>query len=1164
MTKINRLVIHGFKSFANKTEMVFGNEYNCILGPNGSGKSNIGDAICFVLGRTSAKSMRAEKSSNLLWNGGIKKKEPASKGFVSIHFDNSAKEFPVPEEEVVVSRIISKDGNSKYKLNGKTVTRNEILDTMSAARIYPDGYNIVLQGDITRFVEMPTTERRKIIEEISDISVYEEKKHKAMLELDKVDNQLKESDIILTERKTHLRELKTDRDQALRFKELKERINSNKATYLDIQIKEKEKVKDELTKQINELQSKVTVSEKNAFQIRDQINNKKEQIKQLNREIESKGEKEQVRVHKEIEKLKEDLARDKTRFSMLKEELGKLAQRKEELKKENKETEDKIGEMRKQAEEQRKELSKKAQQLQEFESKISSFKKKNQMDNLGDLEKEIEEKDKLIEQKQDEIQKLRLEQQNLLREKDRMEFQLNSLDEQISKVAQVEQENKDQIKSLKDKKEIFKSSTLKLNQCLELDSSMAAQINQQRKKISTLQETLGKLTAQSMAAREGLSLNMAVKRILERKGKVKGIHGTIAELGKVKRGYALAMESAAGGKSNFIVVDDDKIAAECIKYLKENKFGTASFIPLNKIKSVDITAGDRALTKEKGVHGFAIDLIDFDSRFKNAFSNALGNTLVVDHVDRCREIGIGKIRMVTLDGDLAEFSGIMKGGFKDKRATHFSEKESMEDLENCEKEISSSQSQIEELERRRELNDKEIERLRKLKIDVESEVLKLEKTLHLGDSDLDASKDKKKELAVGLKEIENKLSVLQKQIAETNKLLADLKIHKQQSREKVSTLKDPSLLAQLSAFEESKRKIREEQIFIENEIKNTESRIKEQFSADINKIGEILKQQEKEDKRFREEMEALKTNVSVKEDELKVKEKESAEFYALYKGLFSQRDKLSTEISKMEEEVEKFRDKGRGVEIELNKYSLKNAENNAKMAGLLQEFEQYKTAPLLKSKSEEELKSEIEKFERMLANMSSVNMKALEIYEQVETEYNALLEKKNKLAVEKDEVVKMMGEIESKKKGQFMKTFEVINKNFQRIFSLISHKGTAFLDLENEKNPFDAGVEIKVKLVGNRYMDMKSLSGGEKSLTTLAFIFSIQEHCPASFYILDEIDAALDKSNSEKLSRLVREYVNRAQYLVISHNDSVISEADNLYGISMDEFGISKVTTLRV
>ena len=393
MTKINRLVIHGFKSFANKTEMVFGNEYNCILGPNGSGKSNIGDAICFVLGRTSAKSMRAEKSSNLLWNGGIKKKEPASKGFVSIHFDNSAKEFPVPEEEVIVSRIISKDGNSKYKLNGKTVTRNEILDTMSAARIYPDGYNIVLQGDITRFVEMPTTERRKIIEEISDISVYEEKKHKAMLELDKVDNQLKESDIILTERKTHLRELKTDRDQALRFKELKERIHSNKATYLDIQIREKEKVKDELTKQINELQSKVTISERNAFQIRDQINNKKEQIKQFNREIESKGEKEQVRVHKEIEKLKEDLARDKTRFSMLKDELGKLAQRKEELKKENKETEDKIGEMRKQAEEQRRELSKKAQQLQEFERKISSFKKKNQMDNLGDLEKEIEEKE---------------------------------------------------------------------------------------------------------------------------------------------------------------------------------------------------------------------------------------------------------------------------------------------------------------------------------------------------------------------------------------------------------------------------------------------------------------------------------------------------------------------------------------------------------------------------------------------------------------------------------------------------------------------------------------------------------------------------------------------------------------------------------------------------
>ena len=243
--------------------------------------------------------------------------------------------------------------------------------------------------------------------------------------------------------------------------------------------------------------------------------------------------------------------------------------------------------------------------------------------------------------------------------------------------------------------------------------------------------------------------------------------------------------------------------------------------------------------------------------------------------------------------------------------------------------------------------------------------------------------------------------------------------------------------------------------------------------------------------------------------------------------------------------------------------SLKNAEIKARMAGLEEEFVRYKEHAILKDKTVEECKKEIAKFEVMLGQMSAVNMKALEIYEEVEKQYNELVEKREGLLKEQTDVLTLMNEIETKKKDHFMKTFDHANENFQRIFVNLFSKGKAYLELENKDKPFEGGLAIKVKLTGNRFMDIKSLSGGEKTMTALSFIFAIQEYQPASFYILDEIDAALDKHNAQTLAKLIRDYVHKAQYIVISHNDAVISEADTLFGVSMKE-GVSKVTSLKI
>ena len=1163
MTIINRIAIHGFKSFAHKTEVPLDGKYNCILGPNGSGKSNVGDALCFVLGRLSAKSMRAEKASNLIFNGG-KDKKPASSAYVEIAFDNSNRTFPIDAKEIVVNRTISKDGSSVYRVNGDKKTRTEVLDVLATAKINPDGYNIILQGDITRFVDMPTMERRKIIEEISDVSIYEEKKHKALLELQKVEEKLNNAEIILAERKTYLKELKKDRDQALKFKELKDRIDSNKATYLHVQMKEREAVKEGHDAEIAKHQEKIKVLEEKVALLRKKAEEHKTGIANINKDIEQKGEKEQLKVHRQIEDLKVSLAEEKTRVSTLKDEINKIKQRKDQFAVEMDELNEKASAQDKQQQTLQQNINTKQKELQELEKNISLFKKKHKIESSQELETEMEQKDILIEQKQEEAQQVRQKQQELVREKDQIEFQLGSLDERIAKVKEVEKDNKQQMEVLQKNKNEFKNATLKLNKCLEQDSSYASQLGNARRKLVEVQEKQAQLNAKTLSYQANLATDLAVRSILENKKKFKGVHGTIVELGQVNKKYAQALEASAGARMNNIVVEDDKTAADCIAYLKENKLGSASFIPLNKIKSHDISPEDQKQLKKPGVHDFALNLVTFKSQYKKAFAYVFGKTLVVEDLDTARKIGVGTTRMVTLDGSLAEESGVMRGGVSARKASlGFKERDSLEELERVEKDLAEWQGVIANVEQKRDVNLQEISSLRTMRAELEAEVIKLEKSLHLDTHDLEASNDLKKELQVKLKEVDASLAVVQKDVMTLNKDLADLKSRKQTLRLEVNQLRDPRLLAQLSAFEDSRQKCREDTLRMESDLKNVLNRMEQMLAPEKEKIKEISKQHDKEEQKFTSEIARLTASIQEKDKELEVKEKESKEFYSSYKELFATREKLSTEINKAEHEIENLREKSRDCERDVNLISLKNAEVKAKLAGLQEEFSKYKEVQLLENKSVEELKQEISKFEVMLSQMSAVNMKALEVYEQVEVEFNKLMEKKDSLGKEKTDVLALMNEIETKKKEHFTRTFDKANDNFQKIFSNLFTKGKAYLELENAENPFEAGLNIKVKLTGNRFMDIKSLSGGEKTLTALSFIFAIQEYQPASFYILDEIDAALDKQNSEILAKLIRSYADRAQYIVISHNDSIISEADTLFGVSMKD-GVSKVTSLKI
>ncbi len=1190
VTKINRVFMKGFKSFALKTEMVFGEGFNCVLGPNGSGKSNVMDALCFVLGKSSVKDMRAEKSANLIYNGG-KSKNPAKDAEVTIVFDNSSKIFPIDSEEVKISRIIkSKEKKQKksedakegdvakpdneaeetiatqgiYKINDKIRTRQQILDLMSAAKLNPNGYNIILQGDIVKMVEMPTTQRRLILEEISGISIYEEKKQKALKELEKVDSRLSEADIIMSERKTYLNELKKDRDQAAKFKDLDDKIKRNNATLLDFSMKAKQGIIERLQKEIGEYSEKISKVQKVIDDYKKTINKKKEESEKINREIEQKGEKKQVAIHKEIEQLRVDLGVDRQRMSDIGKEFEKINERKAQLESSLKELESRIGTADKVKKDSERQISTRKKDIEAIEKKLEAFKKKHNLEDQGDLNINIEKIDKEADSLQEEIQKLREDQQKFLREKDRVEMLLQNIDQKISKVAGIHKESRDKFEKLKSDKENFKKLTLELNSLTSEDKSLALQIENAKNKYDAQNQELKKLEARNIGIKEGISGGYAITKILEQKNQIPGIHGMVSELGKVKKEYSLALEVAAGGRIKGIVVDDDKTAARCINFLKEKKLGVATFLPLNKIKPVTINESIRKL-KGNGIVGMAVDLVSYNKKYDSIFKYVFENTLVVESIETARRLGVGSYRMATLSGDVVELSGAMQGGYRRRlQGMGFQEKEVTEGIEKLEKEVEELKNLIITLQSRRSDNEKRIDTIRNEKASLEADIIKMEKLLHLDSEDLGIDKKEKEKLKSEEKDLTEKIDIVIGNVSEKNKKLAALKIEKQKLRDKINDLRKPTLIAELNTFEEKKSELKEELTVLQGQIKNSESEIANILEPEKNNIEKILKQHLKEFQEFEKEKLQIEERIKKAEKSLKEKEKVEKEFYGQFKELFNKRTKLSEETVKLEEKTISNEDEIRKTENKSNIVSIEAARHKAELAGLMQEYKQYEGVQLFKNKAKEEIEKEIKQFERMVENIGAVNLKALEIYERVEKEYNDLLEKKEKLGTERQDVLVMINEIDTKKKELFMVAFNEVNKNFKTIFSALSSKGDADIELENKKDPFDGGLGIKVRIAGKKFLDIRSLSGGEKTLTALAFIFAIQEHEPAPFYILDEVDAALDKRNSEKLAKLVKNYSKKAQYLMISHNDYVISEAERLYGVSMNEHGMSKVTTLKL
>ncbi len=951
MLYIKKLVIHGFKSFVRKTELPFAPGINVIVGANGSGKSNISDALCFVLGRLSIKSMRAAKAGNLIFLGN-KIAAPAKEAMVEMVLDNSDGVFSVDKDEISIKRIVRRNGQSIYKINNEVKTRQEVLSLLAQGGIDPNGFNIILQGEIQNFVRMQSDERRKIIEEVSGISVYEMRKEKSLRELEKTEEKLKEVSAILRERTIYLNNLEKERQQALKYKKIEADIKKFKASIIYGDINHKKKISDEVQSGISKKNSEIEKERKSISEIRAAIENIELKISYINSTIQKSTGLEQEKLNHEIANLRAELAGMNVRTENFENKLSSL--------------------------------SKEKRELQEFI--------RNSESGIKDLQKPLSARknQKEIETKKQELEKL---------------------EEQRKKFYTIKSELKSLKERIQDKKSTLNSYANESDFLLKQIKS----ITQELFDAKTTQEKIDRLKM-ALAEKKGMMENLAKKEI------------------------SLEKLSAA---SEYEIDKQKKL--------------------MEKISKMDVCP----LCK---------------------------NRVTKEHVDSMH-------------------------------------KEIHQKIDSLKKEIETSDKELKEIYNKKSILIQEIEQTNLEISRGTSDLIKLSNT---------------QEKQIQIKFFQEKIDSLKGEISELLKREKSLE----------------NIFDENSNIEQKyeKLKIELQEISLRSE-ENIDSELSFK-KREIERSKISFKQLSREEEDLNSELEEINKGINEKEELLEKKKKQEEELAKKFQKTISERDALQRKTRDSEIEISKKQNIIYNFEQDMNNLKIDLAKINAEIENLETEMLDFPDVEIIKA-NRNFLLERLAKAQDILSQIGSVNLRSLEVYDSIKKEYDIIKEKTEIIAKEKEGIMKIIHEIDIKKKKTFMQTLNSINNLFSRNFSQLSSKGHVFLDLENKQQPFDGGVNIIVKTGHGKYFDVKSLSGGEQTLVALSLIFAIQELKPYYFYIFDEIDAALDKRNSERLGELLKKYMQKGQYIVITHNDEVISNSTNLYGVSMHE-GISKIVSLKL
>jgi chromosome segregation protein len=1158
--RIKEIELDNFKSFGEKTVLPILDGFTTVSGPNGSGKSNVIDSLMFALGLTTTRNMRAEKLSDLL-NNISGKKECSVR--VTFKDENTG-------VEIIIQRRIRVKGDtydSKYSLNDSPATLTQIHDKLANFNISPKGFNVVMQGDVASIISMSPVDRRKIIDEIAGVAEFDRKIEMSAKELAIVYERIESQEIILTELKSRLEQLRKDRDQAVKYAELKKQRADLERKFLGIRKKQVEKQYQDSLSLINDLDlQKVSLRDEN-IEVNLKIQNNQEDLETLNQEIERLGEGKQRELGAKKEQLQSTLTREESTLEFLEKQINDYETETKNITREIKSLKDKIKDFTFKAEEFKSEkqnietnIKTEQENYERIQNEIRSISLNNDVSNksLAEVQNKIseikEEKSKLDQEK------ARLEEQKKSHT-ERIEFHKEEAAKALNEIQNIESSqigssnlNLDALKE----QIAFQSRNIQALKDEQRDTQ--EEIYKQQDKLKKIEKQLNQIEGQELAA-NAAGYGKAVEAVLN----IDGVHGTLAQLGVVEDEYKMALETSAGARLRSVVVDDDYVGQDCINFLRQNNLGRATFLPLNKLSA----AQDLPTPTMPGIINWAINLVSFKDEYKDAFAYAFSNTLVVKNIEIARKL-IGRYRMVTLDGDIVERSGAMSGGSALKSSVHFGANSAHEKqkLENSRIDL---QNFITQLGQEHKDLEKQIEEAR-LKVEsLRADYSEKSASSNINSVQLENNKNRyEKEkasltkFATELNEIELKIETIDKSIsAEETKI----ELLNKSMEEIADVLKDTGLGALMEESREIEVEIKRYQTMLSNLI-NEENRLEiEQKYNEENILKSSLRLET-----TNSELEKLKTEVPLHQAN---KEKLFKEISIIQ----SEIDSIKLSIADLSEKRKVFSDellrltqrKGEITSL-IESTAIKLVESRKKSTEIKLHLEQLETEwqaqmdlqteeNIPEELSEEDLQAlqkQLNKIERDMTAMEPINMRAIEEYEEVKSRETEIENKQQSLAEERTMLINKADSYKEQKLTAFKANFEEINGYFMDIFANLSF-GQGQLILEDPEEIFNGGLIIKAQPRGKKMQRLEAMSGGEKSLTALSFLFALQQCNPAPFYAFDEVDSALDGVNVDRLAEKIQSNAKDTQFLVVSHRRPMLEKSDRAIGVSLNKKGFSTV-----
>ncbi|MCM1113795.1 MAG: chromosome segregation protein SMC [Muribaculum sp.] len=1177
---LKSIEVHGFKSFANKIVFQFHNGITGIVGPNGSGKSNVADAVRWVLGEQRIKQLRGASMQDVIFSG-TEARKPLSYAYVAITLDNSDHQLAIDYDEVTVARRIYRSGESEYLLNGTLCRLKDVNELFYDTGIGKEGYSIIGQGQIDKILSGKPEERRELFDEAAGIVKFKRRKAAAQQKLENEQQNLTRVSDILAELEKQTGPLEKQSETAKIYLRKKDEL---KTLDVNVFLLENSRIREQLAA----VEEKSGIAGQDLQETTEQYERIKVEHERIQAEIEAldaaiesartnltdtgllRG-----KLEGEINVLKEQInsARGSeshlnNRKNALREEIEGHNREKQEILDEKRGIDSQVQEIADTADAERAALQQIQAEIELLNDQIENG--KNVI--IGELNQRA-----TIKSKMGRFDTM-MEQVNIRK------AELNS---RLLRVKSDEAAREEQLKQLE---EAFETITGALQEMNGREADANAALGDIRIRLTNLDAKLreaqaayhmeqSKLEALRNLTERYEGYGGSVKKVMEQKESEKGIIGVVADIIKVDKKYETAIETALGGNIQNIVTDDEDTAKKMIRYLKQNRLGRATFLPLTSITKPQEFKNPEAL-REKGVIGMADELVDIAGKYRNVAKSMLGRIVVVDNVDNAvkiaRKFDYG-IRMVTLEGELLVPGGAISGGAFKNNSNLLGRRRELEELEKRVKKLSAAiETANQEIADTKAGRNKLRMELETLKADIQRKSIE-QNTTRLS---IEQARERMEEEQAGAKslrleeqEIEEQIGEIQSSKESILKELSDSENLEKTTQEKIVLFqqeveekrgREAEAAAQVAEWDLKVEKMRQTQSFHQTNVDRIDGEI-ERFQAELDEILQALednaKAVEEKQANIREiEQTITASHDSQNESERQLKEDmlRKEELTAGQKNFFKSREELSERMNALDKEV-----------YRLNAQKEKLEESvTAQINYMWDEYEiTLSDAGAMRDEAMTDLtamKRDIAALKDQIKRLGDVNVNAIEDYKNLMERYTFMKTQHDDLVEAEKTLEGIIVELDTAMRKQFAERFAEITREFDKVFKELFGGGKGTLELMEDEDILEAGIRIVAQPPGKKLQNMMQLSGGEKALTAIALLFAIQNLKPSPFCLLDEIEAALDDSNVGRFAKYLHKLTKNTQFIVITHRRGTMEQVDRLYGITMQEKGVSTLVSVNL